>query len=35
LVPAFTPFVELHPDAALVARAAAPLAAAALAGLAI
>ena len=33
LVPAFTPFVELQPDPAKVARAAAPLAVAALAGL--
>jgi hypothetical protein len=34
LVPEFTPFVELQPDPARVARAAGPLAAAALAGLA-
>ena len=34
LVPAFTPFVELLPDEAKIARAAAPLAAAVLAGLA-
>ncbi|MBM3974290.1 MAG: hypothetical protein FJ301_09355 [Planctomycetes bacterium] len=34
LVPEFTPFVELQPDAGKIARAAAPLAAAALAGFA-